>query len=79
MNHLAPALHLSLRTSAQNPDHHLWNNNGTWWCHFTLHTNQGTMHRMRRSLRTHCADQARRRRDGLLHRLSAANLLCNPA
>jgi hypothetical protein len=18
------------------PDHHIWNNNGTWWCHLTL-------------------------------------------
>ncbi len=23
--------HLSTRNTAQNPDHHLWNNNGTWW------------------------------------------------
>jgi len=19
--------------NAANPNHHLWNNNGTWWCH----------------------------------------------
>ena len=20
-----------------NPNHHLWNNNGTWWLHYTEH------------------------------------------
>ena len=28
---------LAVRTAEENPDHHLWNNRGTWWCHFTLH------------------------------------------
>jgi hypothetical protein len=23
----------SIRVLAHNPDHHLWNNHGTWWCH----------------------------------------------
>jgi hypothetical protein len=79
MNHPAPALQLSLRTNAQNPDHHLWNNHGTWWCHITVHTSDGAKHRVRRSLRTHSPDQALRRRDDLLHRLNAATLLRNAA
>ena len=52
MNHPAPAIRLSLRTNAQNPDHHLWNNHGTWWCHLTLHTAHGRKHRVRCSLKT---------------------------
>ncbi len=23
----------AIRISYSNPDHHLWNHNGTWWCH----------------------------------------------
>ena len=79
MTHPASGLQLSLRTSAQNPDHHLWNNNGTWWCHFTVHASDGTKHRVRRSLRTRSADEARRRRDGLLHRMSATTIIRNAA
>ena len=62
-------IHLSLRTNVRNPDHHLWNNNGTWWCHFTLHTASGTKQRVRSSLRTHDVVRARKRRDELLFRL----------
>jgi hypothetical protein len=28
---------LAIRLNPGNPDHHLWNNNGTWWCHYTVH------------------------------------------
>ena len=63
-------IRLSLRTNATNPDHHLWNNNGTWWCHLTLHSLDGRKHRVRRSLRTSQLDAARRRRDALLTRLA---------
>ena len=28
---------LAIRLDPANPDHHLWNNNGTWWCHFTIY------------------------------------------
>ena len=64
-----PPIQLSLRTRADNPDHHLWNNHGTWWCHFTLHLANGTKRRVRRSLRTACSTKARTRRDSLLGRL----------
>ena len=69
MNLLRPSFQLSLRTHAQNADHHLWNNHGTWWCHFTLHCPLGTKQRIRRSLRTTEVGTARRRRDVLLARL----------
>lgn len=25
------------RNGADNANHHLWDNHGTFWCHFTLH------------------------------------------
>ena len=65
-----PGIQLSLRTRAHNPDHHLWNNNGTWWCHFTVHTANGQKRRVRSSLRTRQLDAARRKRDVVLMRLA---------
>lgn len=73
MNHLASALHLSVRTSRDNPDHHLWNNNGTWWCHYTIHRPDHTKQRVRRSLTTHDRAEARRRRDALLRSLALSH------
>lgn len=49
-----------------NPDHHIWNNNGTWWCHFTVHKPDYTKQRMRVSLNTKDRDTARKRRDILM-------------
>jgi hypothetical protein len=63
---------LSVRTNEANPNHHLWNNHGTWWCHFTLHENGLTKHRQRLSLRTADLGQARQRRDELLARYEDA-------
>ena len=68
MNNTLPcptAIRLSLRTNAQNPDHHLWNNHGTWWCHLTLHTAHGRKHRVRCSLKTASVEKARQKRDVL--------------
>ncbi len=67
-------IRLSLRTTALNADHHLWNNNGTYWCHFTLHGPRGTKQRIRRSLRTADLASARQRRDALLSRLNALSI-----
>ncbi len=58
------------RTTAENPDHHLWNNRGTWWCHFTLHRPDYTAERVRFSLRTRDLVEARRRRDEVLRRFA---------
>ncbi len=56
----------SLRTNSENPNHHLWNNNGVWWCHYTVHLPDFTKRRVRQSLRTRDSDRARRLRDELL-------------
>lgn len=55
-----------------NPDHHLWNNRGTWWCRFTLHRSDHTAERVRVSLKTRDVTEARRRRDLVLRTLSDA-------
>ena len=57
---------LSVRRRAGNANHHLWNNHGTWWCHFTLHLPDFTKRRVRRSAGTACAEEAREIRDFLL-------------
>jgi hypothetical protein len=56
---------LSIRTNT-NPFHHLWNNNGTWWIHYTEHLPDHTKHRVRRSLHTADSGIARVLRDSLL-------------
>jgi len=48
-----------------NPNHHLWNNRGTWWCHFTIHREDYTAERVRVSLKTKDVEIARSRRDEL--------------
>ena len=57
---------LSIRTDPRNPNHHLWNNNGTWYLHYTALTSPVTAERVRRSLRTKDIQQARQKRDRLL-------------
>lgn len=59
---------LAVRANPSNPDHHLWNNNGTWWCHFTVHSPDYTKERVRLSLKTRDRLQARKIRDSLLAR-----------
>jgi hypothetical protein len=61
---------LAIRVT-DNPDHHLWLNNGTWFVHFTLHASDYTKRRMRISLKTHDLVEARRRRDRLLERMAS--------
>ncbi len=57
---------LSIRTTATNPFHHLWNNNGTWWVHYTEHLPDHTKRRVRKSLHTSDSGIARVLRDSLL-------------
>ena len=59
---------LAVRANPANRDHHLWNNNGTWWCHFTVHSPDYTKERVRLSLKTRDRLQARKIRDSLLAR-----------
>lgn len=61
----------SLRVRASNPNHHLWNNNGTWYVHYTVHPTPLTKSRIRASLETKSLDVARRRRDEVLLRAGA--------
>ena len=61
-----PRAKLSVRVNSDNPNHHLWNNRGTWWCHFTLHKPDYTTERVRISLKTRDIEEARLRRDRLL-------------
>jgi hypothetical protein len=53
-------------TTGTNPDHNIWNNNGTWWCHFTVHHSDYTKERVRVSLGTKDREQARRQRDFIM-------------
>lgn len=53
----------SLRISEANPNHHLWNNNGTWFLHYTVYPTPFTKERIRRSLGTKDVKLARERRD----------------
>lgn len=48
---------------AVNPDHHLWRNGRYYWVAFTLIHDGWRQERVRRSLRTVDAVEARRRRD----------------
>jgi len=61
----------SVRIWAHNPDHHLYNNNGTWWLHYTAYPTPLTTQRMRRSLKTRDVTLARSRRDACFGKLFA--------
>jgi len=49
-----------------NPDHNIWNNNGTYWCHYTVHEDDYTKKRVRVSLGTKDIAIARALRDFLM-------------
>ena len=51
---------------ANNPNHHIWCNNGTYFIHVTVRLNGRTKLRLRRSLLTKDVFEARRRRDRFL-------------
>lgn len=57
---------LAVRVHGDNPNHHLWNNHGTWWVHYTVHLPGFTKRRIRQSLRTRGVETARYRRDAIL-------------
>jgi len=59
----------ALRINAANLDHHIWNNNGTWWVHYTVHPSPIQKQRVRASLRTGQLDAARTKRDELFRQL----------
>ena len=60
---------LALRIDDSNLNHHLWNNNGTWWIHYTIYPTPVTVERIRNSLKTKSLREARNRRDEILNEL----------
>ena len=72
MNTLTPPP--GLRVRADNENHHLWNNHGTWFLHYTVHPTPFTKERVRRSLGTKDINVARERRDAFFAQLSTATV-----
>ncbi len=64
-------IQLAIRTDHENANHHLWNNNGTWFIHYTVYPTAVTKKRIRKSLKTKSVLEARRLRDevflGFIH------------
>ena len=60
------AMHTSVRVQPSNKNHHIWRNHGLWWCHFTVHHQDHTKQRIRRSTGTRHIEEARQIRDFLL-------------
>jgi len=60
---------LALRIDEDNLNHHLWNNNGTWWIHYTVYPTPVTAERIRQSLKTRILSEARKRRDDVFRKL----------
>ena len=60
---------LRIRVRDENPNHHLWNNHGTWFLHYTVHPTPFTKERVRRSLGTPHLEAARERRDAFFAHL----------
>ena len=61
---------LAIRTDDKNPNHHLWNNNGTWFIHYTVYPTPLTKQRVRKSLKTKCLKEARTKRDSLFRQIN---------
>ncbi len=68
------SVHLAIRPARGNPNHHLWNNNGTWFVHYTVHPDRIRAERRRESLQTRSLRIARQRRDSLFATLCAKEL-----
>ena len=52
-----------IRIDHDNPDHHIWDNNGTLWLNYVVYPTRVTAERRRISLKTKFLDEARLRRD----------------
>ena len=59
-----------IRVDKENPNHHLWDNHGTWFLHYTIHPTPFTKERVRRSLGTKDVRVARERRDNFFATLA---------
>jgi hypothetical protein len=56
-----------------NPNHHLWNNRGIYFIHYTVRTKANQPRRVRRTLGTKNLKVARQQRDLILARLMIAS------
>jgi hypothetical protein len=56
----------NVKNKNPNPNHNIWNNNGTWWCHYTVHKDDYTKERVRVSLGTNDVQIARALRDFIM-------------
>lgn len=61
----------SRRQKTDGPNHHLWNNHGTWWFHGTFHKPEGTKERVRVNLRTRDLAEARLKRDRIANQFES--------
>jgi hypothetical protein len=61
-----------LRFNAVNPNHHLWQNHGIWFLHYTAYPTPKTKERIRRSLGTKDVNIARERRDAFFQQLMSS-------
>ena len=52
-----------IRIDLDNPDHHIWDNNGTLWLNYVVYPTRATAERRRVSLKTKLLEEARSRRD----------------
>lgn len=69
-SHIKMSTELHVRIDADNPNHHLWNNHGTWWIHFTIELDGVRTKRVRRTLGTTDLLRARSLRDEILQSFS---------
>ena len=58
-----PDFGLKTRNTNANPNHHIWNNNGTWYCKFRVYDTDGETKQIRTSLNTQSEEEARILRD----------------
>lgn len=70
-----PRLSTRLPANAGGPNHHLYNNNGTWFIHYTLYPNPFTKERVRVSLKTSNVEEARSRRDQFFSQIPGGEAL----
>jgi len=57
---------LKTRRVGSNPNHHIWNNNGTWFCKFRVHAADGGTKYINKTLKTKFLEEARKRRDEMM-------------
>jgi hypothetical protein len=69
----------AIRINPDNPDHHVYSNNGVWWIHYSIRTDpRFKSQRVRASLRTRSLAVARERRDAILSHLGLHARLPTP-